>query len=935
MGFPFTKETIISSLLKGVEQNTFIETVTGIKTKKHNVGDLVEVLEPVLCAKETDIRIMGTQFLIDILNELNSDQLNNKEVEVIWRFLIDRLNDHHSITPMLLSGALVLCRNQPISYKNLASFLVKLFKCIVCQTQKREDRKKIFELLKIASETETEEFRQLGVDWIYGVINSIEGERDPRNLVFIFMFMPNFVKNYLLYHLSDEMFEVFAVYFPVDFTPAQSDNLTRDLLAGYLEECLCASMDFLHNCMELLMEKISSDLISAKKDCLNLIIKWSKVCSAEKLEPYFQKLWEAIQRHIIPEQSEELKDLKAKTINNLICKLSEDDVIFFKIINIIFSETIPAISDVNSEMFEYEFRKITCCAESSIRSSIYIAEKVIPLLISQYDNESMFVRVRIMNSLKIMCNILDEFDSVQKINFDSSELIKITIMRALTQEIDVRVLESALETVKNIVKFLSKDNRLVLYSKLIEITANKNFIFVHPGINHVICKFHEHFEEEINILVIDPLKTLVKSSGNMTVIKLLLKYLDVKFLKFDIFCFFVEFILSDSGKINVIQQQSLTFLVEELLSNKDFELSSYHTVVEKIIQFLQTYPDQTLEVFVETKKLIEILMEKLDTETQKDMIFKFMPLLHTKTCDYYLLAGILGKMNHHINLGDQFLNQVDKLVQVSISTENKDLQMLCNKLLCSLFNKCCDAELKIIHNLQVEVKKNSKTAVEVYSWIAKGLIMRGNHDFAELIDCLIQLLDHQSSADLAILSFNIIIEEVSDVDLPISKYLCKQKMFNYLLKKLKSRLDEFSENHIVALIVILKGLPWIVLKINLQSIGPFLLKALSINNTSCILSSVLILNQFLSEQNEYFNTYTPTVVEKLLKLTKFNANMNIRIQALECLYNLTILPVYYILPFKNEVILQTASLLDDPKRLVRNAAVKTRLKWYLIGTTEE
>lgn len=117
----------------------------------------------------------------------------------------------------------------------------------------------------------------MGADWIYGVINAIEGERDPRNLILIFNFMPQLIQNYSLYHLSEEAFEVFAVYFPIDFTQSDATNITRDLLAEYLEDCLCSSSEFLNSCVELVLEKISSDLKTAKKDSLKLLVCKSRI----------------------------------------------------------------------------------------------------------------------------------------------------------------------------------------------------------------------------------------------------------------------------------------------------------------------------------------------------------------------------------------------------------------------------------------------------------------------------------------------------------------------------------------------------------------------------------------------------------------------------------------------------------------------------------
>lgn len=197
MAFPFTEDTVIDFLQKGTTQKQIDEIVSGnfikmfhiifkgpeklfhgiclnihneinvfglsviipfiffvgLKAKKQNVSELVAELNPVLCAKENDIRLIGTNFFVDILKGLDSNDLNEEEIKVIWSFFTDRLNDHHSIIPTILSGGIILSKSYVSSTKYFAKFLSKMFQSVVCQTQKREDREKIFIMLKIASES--------------------------------------------------------------------------------------------------------------------------------------------------------------------------------------------------------------------------------------------------------------------------------------------------------------------------------------------------------------------------------------------------------------------------------------------------------------------------------------------------------------------------------------------------------------------------------------------------------------------------------------------------------------------------------------------------------------------------------------------------------------------------------------------------------------
>lgn len=118
------------------------------------------------------------------------------------------------------------------------------------------------------------ELLAMGPDFVYGVINAIDGERDPRILVQIFDFIPKFLQRYPLRHLSEEFFEVCACYFPVDFHPAPNDpaGITRDKLAEKLSDCLCGTEDFAEHCITLLLEKLDSGLNVAKLDSLDLLV---------------------------------------------------------------------------------------------------------------------------------------------------------------------------------------------------------------------------------------------------------------------------------------------------------------------------------------------------------------------------------------------------------------------------------------------------------------------------------------------------------------------------------------------------------------------------------------------------------------------------------------------------------------------------------------
>lgn len=98
-----------------------------------------------------------------------------------------------------------------------ANILRAFFDNVQCQSQSSSDRYNIYLILTILLQNRTEDLKSMGPDLIYGIINTIDGERGPKNLTLIFTILPHFMKEFPLGHLTEEMFEVISCYFPVDF----------------------------------------------------------------------------------------------------------------------------------------------------------------------------------------------------------------------------------------------------------------------------------------------------------------------------------------------------------------------------------------------------------------------------------------------------------------------------------------------------------------------------------------------------------------------------------------------------------------------------------------------------------------------------------------------------------------------------------------------
>lgn len=102
-----------------------------------------------------------------------------------------------------------------------------LFNDLRCQSELQSTRKNIFLILKRVLSRDLDNLKLMGPDFVYGVISSMDGESDPRNLMILFDTLPIFLREFPLGHLTEEMFEVLACYFPVDFNSVTITQLLQ------------------------------------------------------------------------------------------------------------------------------------------------------------------------------------------------------------------------------------------------------------------------------------------------------------------------------------------------------------------------------------------------------------------------------------------------------------------------------------------------------------------------------------------------------------------------------------------------------------------------------------------------------------------------------------------------------------------------------------
>ncbi|XP_058821488.1 MMS19 nucleotide excision repair protein [Topomyia yanbarensis] len=951
MKFPWSHSTLVEILKSDSKHHQKCDKVCeDITSKKVDLSEFVEELGPALTHEEHQIRMKATMLLSNVLAKLPSDFLTTKQLDFLVAFYCDRMKDHHSMIPAILDGISSLAAMKHLPEGAACKLVSSLFLHIPCQSQAKDDRAKYFSIITHLADHKETELKSMGADFVYGVIGTIEGERDPRNLIYLFEYMPQFLRQYPLLHLSEEMFEVFACYFPIDFHPNQNDpeGITRDMLAVKLENCLCGSSEFAVHCITLLLEKLESDLSVAKLDSLRLLIRCAKVFSIADISDHVDDVWKALKLELLPGSgNNEVFQLALDTTKQLVMATQVDAKLGEHLLTNIFMAIMGSLADVASRMFENCVKIALICADASVEAGLFVADKLIPITLSQLQADVLSEQqkgslIEVLQQIMLICKSKSIFP---RMSSDVMTAVQKQFIQILVQEDDSSELKRiALSCVTSIPEVIIDENRFVVYTTVIHVLLSSDDGRL--NVEDCLYRFAVQYSTEVTNVIVDKLvakKYDVVSFSTKRIFHALARLLPLESMREKLLEFFLDLIFKgpDRETIAILALQTLEITLSKEDGKRVAEaLNGTHKLIAKLVQqvHIEKLPYSSDYLYA-MSTVMRAVMKQLSPAEQKTILSLHLTSMDlTKINDLYLTSGILGYLDETISLEDHFESLVERLTKLAMDSDDENIKTLCQHLLCSLFNRMADDDyhrnvlFKLLNSLRKELKDHNKKVVSILSWISKGLLARGHPLAGEIVEDIADLLDHPSLGHMAAFGFEIISAEFPQLHLPLIKNLFKQKLFVLVMKKLEHKLEHSAESHLRALAQVYEIAPHSVLKMNIEKVGPILMKCMLLTNDKALKSTLKIVLHFLKDEDVFFRDHLQTLVPQLLKLSTYEQSMHVRIDALECLLFTTKYPPFLLLPYKQEVVLGLQTSLDDHKRLVRTAAVAARLQWFLVGT---
>uniref|UniRef100_A0A671TTT0 MMS19 nucleotide excision repair protein n=1 Tax=Sparus aurata TaxID=8175 RepID=A0A671TTT0_SPAAU len=924
--------SLVEEYVSGLQDSKAKDTAKGVKDGEFTVLQLVEALGLSLTSSQPHTRARGVQLLSEVLQECYGG-LTEREVEVLIAFYENRLKDHYVITPPVLQGLRALTKCTALPPGSAVSMLRSLFQDVHVQLSYRKQN------CVFLCDSFTE-LKGLGADFVFGFVQSMDGERDPRNLLLAFQIAKSIVhRGYDLGKFTEELFEVTSCYFPIDFSPPPNDphGITREELILTLRDVLAGTPQFAEFLLPLIIEKLDSDVQSAKLDSLQTLTACVSQYEHKDLAEFLEGLWASLRREVFQTSSEKIESAGLAALTALTSCLSrsvlnsdsEDSLCIF--LDLVLKDCKHHLCEPDLKLVWPSAKLLQAACSASNRASVV-----------KYEPESVFGAFR-----SSLCSIV--FSAVTETNA-SLQITASSVLTSLAQQTGEMICGThsrfrfGQKFSSDCAGALAELHPAAFITKLIprlkkEMFSDNNREASEQQSHHALrqrclsalaaVSIQPSVVQESTPVLLEVLSSAHTGSVGFSVEEVVLTCSSLQRIAEQVQD------TEETGRCfhDIIIPRLLSLALQAGLQGDHLDIVtnlhknfSYYLYLTAYILYLKSVLSEN--VFL----LIHIMFpqkQKGDSWSQSQMV-----------C---LLMGCVCSLPRSVEVPqmDQLLLQLEEL---SCTCSHPPSYTSAAKCFAGLVNKRAPGDsldsliqstMKRVYSVLDSESSSVRTqAFTLMIWVARALLLRYHPLCTALIDKLFSLLDDADLGPMAADGFSLLMSDSSDVlnrschaDVRI---MYRQRFFSEnsakLVQGFNAAPQEKKPNYLKALSNIVNKLPKQVQVTELPALLSLLLEALSCPDQGVQLSTLSCLEPVLIDPPAALIQQLEALVNRLLALTSSRA-MNVRIVSLRCIHAVSRFPVHEVLPFRARVLRALARPLDDKKRLVRDEAVQARSEW--------
>uniref|UniRef100_A0A8C3AVG3 MMS19 nucleotide excision repair protein n=1 Tax=Cyclopterus lumpus TaxID=8103 RepID=A0A8C3AVG3_CYCLU len=832
--------------------------------------------------------------------------------------------------------------------------------------------------------TREAELKGLGADFVFGFVQSMDGERDPRNLLLAFQIAKSIVRRgYDLGKFTEELFEVTSCYFPIDFSPPPNDphGITREELIQMLRDALTGTPRFAEFLLPLIIEKLDSDVLSAKLDSLQTLIAGVSQYEHKDVAEFLEGLWASLRREVFQTSSEKIESAGLAALTALTSCLSrsvlhsdsEDSLSTF--LDLVLKDCKHHLCEPDLKLVWPSAKLLQAACSASNRASHIITDAVMPSLVEQYNSraqvkDSVFLAFR-PSLCSMVFSALTETDSSLQITATSVTASILLSLPGLLLDSDVEL------AVDHLTRLLltEEDDKVrsaLLSSSILPIIlcfyfsvypffkcTHTNAHYLHRGqVRHVAppCSYMRQrclsalaavstqpsVVQESTPVLLEVLSSAHTGGVVFSVEEVVLACHSLQRIAKQVQdteetgrCFhdviiprLLSLALQAALQELVLRCIYLSTIRTFFMGFVRFPLGMFHVVRlagQTALRAVSLFLDGDVSFLPDNSFPSNIqLLKQGDSWSQSQMV-----------C---LLLGCVCSLPRIVN------DLMAELEEMSCTCSHPLSYTSAAKCFAGLVNKralgdCLDSLIqrtmeRVCGELDSASSSVRTQAFTLMIWVAKALLLRYHPLFTTLTDKLFSLLDDADLGPAAADGFRLLMSESTDIlnrgchaDVRI---MYRQRFFSEnsakLVQGFNAAPQEKKPNYLKALSNIVNKLPKQVQVTELPALLSLLLEALSCPDQGVQLSTLSCLEPVLVDPPPALIQQLEALVSRLLALTS-SPVMSVRIASLRCIHAISCFPEHEVLPFRTRVLRALARPLDDRKRLVRRGAVRARAEW--------
>ncbi|XP_034829166.1 MMS19 nucleotide excision repair protein [Maniola hyperantus] len=934
--------------------------VTDIVSGRLDITSLVENMAGVLTNKDVESRDRGMKFFTKILKEIPKDYLTEIQIKFISKFYIDRLKDNHRVIPSVIDGylSLVDMKNYNIQYSG--EYFTVLFREVPCQSQVRQDRYNIYLTIQKILDMDAKYVETLGPDFVYGLISSMDGERDPRNLLYLFNFLPKFLSQIPLGHLVEEMFEVISCYYPIDFHPSPSDPapVSRDELARSLRPCLCARQDFADHCLVLLIEKLDSSLRVAKLDSLMLLAESCNTFKSESYGPFLKALWSSIQREISHKTDDELKLAAHEALSALVATLAAatDDSLENFLRSILVSMQTAVAEATTVVRFAEASRTLLTVANASERSCEMITKSMIPAVVAYYEfKTSVKLQLASLEFLGDLFEVATHWGVAERLRAQTDDIPQLCLTAASSPVKEYQL--AGFKTLVRVKSTLKIDLVLPFVEILmhnIQYSPDDELLRISVETVYAIARMYPELIMSIVVKGKCDLDNLTQDRSDLEKrLNLLSNLASIDDFTKIIIEQMLKAITTDEA-FNVVKALNASMSNTSLYSDdKVAQIESDHGLIDSILTWLLKEIQNSTPISTDDGyDLVSNTVASLPPEKQVQVLSRHSTGILEKCSNdaYFQVLECLYRSLHRSVYNSHYEEIMALALRLALDSELDTIRGKACCLVAHFLNKAESGQKFEVMYEMLKSYLNSRSRddvdlcprlIHLYGWITKALLLRGSDLFQFWLNKIVISISNPDCSRVGSEAIRCI---VSDLPGSLSarqhcrqSLLYKQRLFQAfaaLSEKTKPPSDK--EFYYATWAYVLQQTPKSVLNNEINKIVPLAIDALEYDNKDSLIVMIDLLTHFVQVNNDFVAQSLQTILPRLISLTTYAKSMDVRIKSLQCLYEIAHGCVTrQLLAHKQDTLLALAPALDDRKRRVRSMAVKARTRWFLVGAPGE